>query len=49
MGTVTYFHKVSDQWRVDAGANIFFGEAHHTFYAQFADNSNVYIGLRRSF
>lgn len=44
---VTY--KVSDDWRVEAGANVFFGEADHTFYAQFADNSNVYIGIRRSF
>ncbi|MCB9881093.1 MAG: hypothetical protein H6834_04825 [Planctomycetes bacterium] len=42
-------YKIDDQWSVEAGANVFFGLADHTFYNQFALNSNVYFAVRMSF
>lgn len=42
-------YKIADDWEVSAGGNLFFGEADHTFFGQFQDNSNVYAGLRFSF
>jgi hypothetical protein len=42
-------YKVTDQWRVEMGANIFFGNHKHTFFGQFEDNSNLYFGTRYSF
>ncbi len=42
-------YKITDAWRAEVGANIFFGENDYTFYNQFEDNSNVYAGLRWSF
>ncbi len=42
-------YKISDQWRVDGGLNIFFGEDEHTFWGRFQDNTNAYIGLRYAF
>jgi len=41
--------KITDHWSAEVGANIFFGEEDHTFFGQFKDNSNVYLGLRWSF
>jgi hypothetical protein len=32
-----------------AGGNIFAGEEDHTFFGQFAENSNVYGAVRYSF
>lgn len=43
--TVSY--RVSDTWRVSAGANLFGGRKSHTFFGQLEDNSNVYVRLRR--
>ncbi len=42
-------YKMTDHWSAEAGANIFFGEKDHTFFGQFKDNTNVYLGIRRSF
>ena len=39
-------YRIDDFWRVEAGANIFFGEENHTFYAQFEDNTNVWTAVR---
>lgn len=42
-------YNVNDNWEVSTGANMFFGEDDYTFYAQFEDNSNVYVSGRYSF
>lgn len=42
-------YKVSDHWTVEAGGNVFFGARAHTFFNQFARNSNVYAAARYSF
>jgi hypothetical protein len=42
-------YKIDDHWTVEAGANVFFGVEHHTFFGQLEDNSNVYFGARCSF
>ncbi|HRZ18160.1 MAG TPA: hypothetical protein P5141_11415 [Candidatus Hydrogenedentes bacterium] len=42
-------YKLSDDWSVDAGGNIFLGAWDTTFFGQFEDNSNVYAGMRWSF
>lgn len=42
-------YKLTDSWSVELGGNVFFGEEEHTFFAQFARNTNVYLGLRFSF
>jgi hypothetical protein len=31
------------------GANIFVGDCHHTFFAQFEKNTNIYLAIRHSF
>ncbi|MFW6189470.1 MAG: hypothetical protein ACOC7T_03470 [Planctomycetota bacterium] len=42
-------YDITDRWRIDGGANIFFGDDPHTQFSQFDRNSNVYLGLRYSF
>lgn len=42
-------YKVSDQWLVEGGMNLFGGSEPHTFFGQFESNSNVYVAVRRSF
>jgi hypothetical protein len=42
-------YKASDNLAVEAGGNIFFGDYPNTFFGQFHDNTNVYLGLRYSF
>ena len=44
-----FHYKISDQWAVDLGGNIFMGSKDYTFWGQFYDNSNVYGRLRWSF
>lgn len=41
--------KITDQWAMEGGCNIFFGNSDHTFFAQFEKNSNLYLGVRRTF
>lgn len=38
--------RISDEWLLSAGGNVFFGQQPSTFFAQFEDNSNVYTRLR---
>jgi len=42
-------YKVNDQWTVECGGNVFFGEKPSTFFGQFEDNTNVYGAVRYSF
>ncbi len=42
-------YKVTDQWTVEAGANVFGGRDDHTFWGQFEDNTNVYVSVRYGF
>lgn len=39
--------RLSDTWQITGGANLFGGDAPHTFFGQLEDNSNVYLRLRR--
>lgn len=45
----TIKYKLSDDWLLTAGANIFSGRDDHTFLGQFEKNTNLYIGARYSF
>ncbi|MDZ7642733.1 MAG: hypothetical protein U5J62_12045 [Desulfurivibrio sp.] len=42
-------YQINDRLALEAGANLFTGSHDHTFWGQFADNSNIYLGLRQSF
>lgn len=42
-------YKLTDNWLLTAGGNLFGGAESHTFFAQLEDNSNLYAGLRYSF
>ena len=42
-------YKLTDNWLLTAGGNLFGGRKAHTFFAQLEDNSNIYAGLRYSF
>ena len=42
-------YKINDRLAVEGGANIFTGRHDHTFWGQFEDNSNIFLGLRQSF
>ncbi|MFP4105009.1 MAG: hypothetical protein ACLFVU_02870 [Phycisphaerae bacterium] len=42
-------YKIDDHWSVEFGGNVFFGAHPHTFFTQFARNSNVYAALRYGF
>ncbi len=42
-------YKVTDRWKVEAGANVFFGRRDDTFFGQFARNTNFYVAARYSF
>jgi hypothetical protein len=44
---VTY--KWTDEWTVEAGANVFLGAHKHTFFGQFKEDSNLYVSVRLSF
>ena len=44
---VTY--RYSDRWTFSGGASIFGGDEPHTFFNQFADNSNLYARVRFHF
>ena len=41
--------RVTDHWRVTAGANLFAGSDAATDFAQFEDSSNVFVGTRIDF
>ncbi len=42
-------YKLTDDWQLTAGANLFWGEDDHTFFGQFTNNNNLYAGIRYSF
>ncbi|MBN2707364.1 MAG: hypothetical protein JXR89_13120 [Deltaproteobacteria bacterium] len=42
-------YKLNDDWLVVGGANLFYGRADHSFFGQFEENGNLYLGLRRNF
>ena len=44
-----FLYKATDHLTLETGANIFFGEAPHTFFAQFENNTNIYTAIRYSF
>lgn len=42
-------YKLSDQWQLEAGSNLFYGDRRDTFFGQFEDNNNIYAAIRLSF
>jgi hypothetical protein len=42
-------YRYSDKWTLTCGANVFGGQDAHTFFEQFADNSNLYIRVRYNY
>jgi hypothetical protein len=42
-------YKATDNVAVEVGSNIFFGDEDHTFFNQFQNNTNLYLGVRYSF
>jgi len=42
-------YKLTDNWLITGGANLFYGKDENTFFGQFTDNSNLYAGLRYSY
>ncbi|MBN2212222.1 MAG: hypothetical protein JW709_12565 [Sedimentisphaerales bacterium] len=42
-------YKLTDALSVEGGANVFFGEYTHTFFAQFHRDTNLYAAIRYSF
>ena len=44
-----FSYKLNDNWLLDGGFNLFWGEDDYTFWGRFRDNTNVYVGLRYSF
>lgn len=42
-------YRFSDRWSFAVGGNVFGGQEPHTFFNQFADNSNVYVRIRSHF
>ena len=46
---LTAKYKLTDNWMLSCGANIFVGEESYTFLGQFEKNTNVYVAARYSF
>ena len=44
-----FSYKITDQWQVDGGFNLFWGQHQSTFWGQFENNTNIFCGLRYSF
>jgi hypothetical protein len=42
-------YKITDNWLVEAGGNIFLGAHDWSFFGQFEDSSNIYAAVRYSF
>lgn len=42
-------YKIDDYWSAEIGGNIFLGAQDQTFFGQFEENSNLYMGIRYSF
>lgn len=44
-----FSYKLTDNWLLDGGFNLFWGEHDYTFWGRFQDNTNAFVGLRYSF
>lgn len=44
-----FSYKITDNWLLNGGLNIFWGKDDYTFWGRFQDNSNMFVGLRYSF
>lgn len=42
-------YKLSDNWLVEGGGNIFYGPRNDIFFSQLKDNTNLFLAARRSF
>jgi len=42
-------YKLDDRWKIDVGANFFEGSKDNTFWSQFQNNNNLYVGVKASF
>ncbi len=42
-------YKLSDNWLLESGVNLFAGQETHTFFGQFEKNTNAYAAVRYSF
>ncbi|WP_432698612.1 hypothetical protein ACQUQP_09790 [Marinobacterium sp. YM272] len=42
-------YRIDDHWTLSSGANLFGGDAPHTFFGQFEDGSNLWARLRYGF
>ncbi|MBN2131888.1 MAG: hypothetical protein JW741_20475 [Sedimentisphaerales bacterium] len=42
-------YKASDNWMYEIGANVFLGDEPYTFFNQFHNDTNLYVGVRYSF
>lgn len=42
-------YKLNDDWLLDGGLNLFWGEHDYTFWGRFQNNTNMYIGIRYNF
>ncbi len=42
-------YKITDNWLLDGGVNLFWGAEEYTFWGMFQNNSNGFVGLRYSF
>lgn len=42
-------YKLNDSWLAEAGGNIFYGERDGSFFGQFENNTNLFVGIRRNF
>ena len=40
---------MNDNLSAEAGGHLLLGKDYHTFFGQFEDNGNLYIGLRYGF
>lgn len=45
----TLSYKLTDAWKIDIGANVFAGANETTFWSQFGNNNNVYLGIKYSY
>ncbi len=44
-----FSYKLTDNWLLDGGCNLFWGEHDYTFWGRFNENTNAFVGLRYSF
>jgi hypothetical protein len=42
-------YKLTDSLSAEIGVNVFSGSSSHTFFGQFENNTNAFVGLRSSF